>query len=107
MARACRRSGVGGTGARRGRWLTLTTFPKWARLQPDTPLLRHPSVEADTRVAAGLIPTSRSMHGPGQPGVAGERAEAARLGGEFVPGGAGGVHDRLVAAREDAMDAKC
>src|SRR4051794_17567601 len=50
-----------------------------------------------------IIPASRSLHGPGQPGVAGERAEAAGLGGERVPGRAGGVHDRLVAAREDAV----
>src|SRR3954451_10396419 len=52
----------------------------------------------------GLIPASRSLHGPGQPGVAGERAEAAGLGGERLPGCAGGVHDRPVAAaREDAV----
>src|SRR4051794_22070378 len=44
-----------------------------------------------------IIPASRSLHGPGQPGVAGERAEAAGLGGERIPGGAGGVHDRPVA----------
>src|SRR4051812_4274559 len=58
---------------------------------------------ADSRLGAHVIPASRSLHGPGQPGVAGERAEAAGLGGERIPGGAGGVHDRPVAAREDAV----
>jgi hypothetical protein len=54
-----------------------------------------------------MIPTSRSLHGPGQPGVAGERAEAAGFGPERVPGSAGGVHDRLVAAGEDAVGFCC
>jgi hypothetical protein len=50
-----------------------------------------------------MIPTSRSLHGPGQPGVAREQAEAAGLGPEHVPGGAGGLHHRLVASGEHAV----
>jgi hypothetical protein len=55
------------------------------------------------RWQTSLIPVSRSLHGPGRPGVVGERAKAAGLGGERVPGRAGGVDDRLVAAGEDAV----
>src|SRR3712207_6805164 len=51
-----------------------------------------------------VIPPSRIADGRGQPRIAGERAEAAGLGPERVPGSASGVDDRVVAGEDPVAE---